>query len=64
MRLHFLQWRPFKRETHLGLFLHQFGYLVRFGLVAVLVLLVVLGDSIPTIRYMLQLNAAEVLHRR
>ena len=34
------------------------------GLVAVLVILVVLGASIPAIRYLLRLNAAEVLHGR
>ena len=36
----------------------------RVGLVAVLVILVVLGASIPAIRYLLRLNAAEVLHGR
>ena len=34
------------------------------GLVAVLVIIVVLGASIPAIRYLLRLNAAEVLHGR
>ena len=34
------------------------------GLVTVLVILVVLGASIPAIRYLLRLNAAEVLHGR
>ena len=34
------------------------------GLVAVLVILVVLGASVPAIRYLLRLNAAEVLHGR
>ena len=34
------------------------------GLVAILVILVVLGASIPAIRYLLRLNAAEVLHGR
>ena len=38
--------------------------MVRDGLVAVLVILVVLGASIPAIRYLLRLNAAEVLHGR
>mgnify|MGYP001671025909 CR=1 FL=1 len=37
---------------------------VLLTLVAVLVVLVVLGASIPAIRYLLRLNAAEVLHGR
>ena len=46
-----------------------FGSAIAFApivivLVAVLVLLVVLGASVPAIRYLLRLNAAEVLHGR
>ena len=46
-----------------------FGSAIAFApvvvaLVAVLVVLVVLGASIPAIRYLLRLNAAEVLHGR
>ena len=37
---------------------------VALALVILLVLLVVLGASIPAIRYLLRLNAAEVLHGR
>ena len=38
--------------------------IIKYTLRALLVVLVVLGASVPAIRYLLRLNAAEVLHGR